>query len=150
MIWETGLTGYGLAEAEVLLRAGHIACALDDLQKARRYMRLGKSFLTRFRSPALWRSCFLELEAEIELRQGEYRKANEASVRALEVFEREATGPVDRSRHIVRWAKVSAGLGDMKKARDLMEQAYSLRDLHLGAEHPHTSSVEGVNAVHSR
>ena len=150
LIWETGLTGYGLAEAEVLLRAGHIACALDDLQKARRYMRLGKSFLTRFRSPALWRSCFLELEAEIELRQGEYRKANEASVRALEVFEREATGPVDRSRHIVRWAKVSAGLGDMKKARDLMEQAYSLRDLHLGAEHPHTSSVEGVNAVLSR
>jgi tetratricopeptide repeat protein len=147
LIWKTGLTGYGLAEAEVLLRAGHISCALGDLPKARRYMRLGKSFLTRFRSPALWRSCFLELEAEIELKNGDFRKANEASSRALEVFEREATGPVDRSRHIVRWAKVSAGLGDLEKASDLMEQAHSLRDLHLGAEHPHTSSVEGLSAV---
>ena len=147
MIANTGLTGYGLAEAELLLRAGHIDCALGNHANARRYMQLGRSFLTRFRSPALWRSCFHELEAELFLAEADYKKADAASSKALEVFEREATGPVDRSRHIVRWAKIAAALGDFRRARQLVEQAHSLRDLHLGPEHPHTSSVEGLTAV---
>ncbi|MFA5506509.1 MAG: hypothetical protein WC423_13825, partial [Vulcanimicrobiota bacterium] len=82
--------------------------------------------------------------------EGEYRAADAASSKALEVFEREATGPVDRSRHIVRWAKIAAALGEMRRARALIEQAHSLRDLHLGAEHPHTASVEGLTAVLTR
>ena len=147
MIANTGLTGYGLAEAELLLRAGHIDCALGNHANARRYMQLGRSFLTRFRSPALWRSCFHELEAELFLAEADYKKADAASSKALEVFEREATGPVDRSRHIVRWAKIAAALGDFRRARQLVEQAHSLRDLHLGPEHPHTSSLEGLTAV---
>ena len=147
LLAESGLTGWGLAEAEVLLRAGHVACALGQRDRARTYLHLGKSFMERFQSPALWRSCFLELEAEINLQEGEYLKAQANSKAALTVFEREATGPVDRSRHIVRAAKIMAAQGEFDTAREMLEQAHSLRDLHLGSDHPHTSSVEGLTAV---
>lgn len=147
LVHESGLTGWGLAEAELLLRAGHVSCALGRLDDARKYNRLGKSFLTRFRSPALWRSSFHELEAEILMREGDFTKAWGVAEEALKVFEREATGPVDRSRHIVRSAKIAAAMGQSDKAKTLLEQAYSLRDLHLGADHPHTSSVEGLTAI---
>ena len=147
LVLESGLTDWGLAEAELLLRAGQVACTLGQFEKARCYVRLGKAFLGRFRSPALWRSCFLELESDICLGEGQHKKAQKLAKEALDMFEREATGPVDRSRHIVRAAKIAGACGDIEKARDLLEQAHSLRDLHLGAEHPHTSSVEGMTSV---
>lgn len=149
LILESGLTDWGLAEAELLLRAGQIACAIGNLENARRYCRLGRAFLGRFQSPALWQSCFLELESDICLKEGEYSKAEALCQRALATFEREATGPVDRSRHLVRAAKIAGAQGAIDKALELVEQAHALRDLHLGSEHPHTSSVEGLSAVFS-
>ena len=147
MLKESGLVGWGLAESELLLRAGHVACALGNLGAARSYLRLGQSFLTRFRSPGLWRSAFLELDAELSLQEGDPRRADQISRQALELFEQEATGPVDRSRHLVRAARIAAALGDLERAAKLAEEAHSLRDLHLGSAHPHTESVEGINAV---
>jgi tetratricopeptide (TPR) repeat protein len=147
MIRESGLLGWGLAESELLLRAGHVACAQGRLQAARNYLRLGQSFLTRFRSPALWRSSFLELGAELALQQGDAVRADQLSRQALSLFEQEATGPVDRSRHLVRAARIAGALGDLDRARKLVEEAHALRDLHLGAQHPHTESVEGLTAV---
>ncbi len=147
MLRESGLVGWGLAESELLLRAGHVAVAVGKLEAARSYLRLGQSFLTRFRSPALWRSSFLELEAEIALQEGDPVRADQVSRQALVLFEQEATGPVDRSRHLVRAARIAAALGDLERARALGEEAHSLRDLHLGTSHPHTESVEGLAAV---
>ena len=144
---ESGLLGWGLAESELLLRAGHVACALGKLPQARSYLRLGQSFLTRFRSPALWRSAFLELGAELALQQGDAGRADQLSRQAMELFEQEATGPVDRSRHLVRASRIAGAMGDMPRARKMLEEAHSLRDLHLGAAHPHTESVDGIAAV---
>ena len=147
MLAESGLVGWGLAESELLLRAGHVAAASGRLDAARSYLRLGQAFLTRFRSPCLWRSSFMELEAEIALQEGDPIRADQVSRQALALFEKEATGPVDRSRHLVREARIAAALGDMERARTLSEEAHSLRDLHLGTSHPHTESVEGLTAV---
>lgn len=147
MIRESGLSGWGLAESELLLRAARVACARGKFETARNYLRLGQSFLTRFRSPALWRSAFLEVEAELALRLGDPSRADLLSRQALGLFEQEATGPVDRSRHVVRAARIAGALGDLTRARALAEEAYGLRDLHLGSNHPHTESVEGLSAV---
>ncbi len=147
MLKESGLVGWGLAESELLLRAGHVACAVGKLDAARSYLRLGQSFLIRFRSPGLWRSAFMELDAEIALQDGDPLRADQISRQALALFEQEATGAVDRSRHLVRAARIAAALGDLERAAKLAEEAHSLRDLHLGSSHPHTESVEGLTAV---
>ena len=89
----------------------------------------------------------MELEAELALQQGDVAKADQFSRRALELFEQEATGPVDRSRHLVRAGRIAGAMGDVQRARQLIEEAHSLRDLHLGAHHPHTESVEGMTAA---